>query len=115
MLEPVIHVLLFFAALLSTPEVRTTHYGPSYNDQQMGCNGSGVYRSENPVIIAAGYDTPFECGDVVLVSGPHGAFIGFVVDRCPGCGTGIDLSEAGMLIACGRGGVCYTRAVVWYR
>lgn len=81
-----------------------THYGESYNGQQMGCVGSGLYSSQNEHIIAVGYNSPYECGDKLRVIGPIGSIDVWVVDTCPGCGPyHVDLSEAGIGKVCGWG------------
>lgn len=98
-------ILAMISFIASLPMcVAATHYGVSYQDKQMSCEGSGTYDSGNPAIIARGYYSPFECGAKLAVIGPHGTIIGYIEDRCPGCGSGLDLSEAGHEIVCGPGG-----------
>lgn len=81
-----------------------THYGESYQGQQMGCVGSGLYDTNNPVIIASSPYGPYECGNKILIIGPVGSLVGFMVDTCPGCPPGqLDLSEAGIAQVCGPG------------
>lgn len=93
--------------------VSATHYGGSYQGRQMSCEGSYLYDSSNPAIIARGWDSPYQCGDKLVVVGPHGSIIGYIEDRCTGCGSGIDLSEAGHAIVCGDAGRCtvYTERI----
>lgn len=81
-----------------------THYGISYQGQQMGCVGSGLYDTDNPVIIASSPQGQYECGDKIFVAGPAGTLVGYRVDSCPGCPPGhLDLSEAGIAQVCGPG------------
>lgn len=81
-----------------------THYGVSYHGQQMGCEGSGLYDTNNSWIIAAPKHSGLKCGDLVYVSGPAGVNMGIVLDSCPGCrSTNLDLSEAGIARVCGLG------------
>ena len=85
-------------------EGRVTHYGESYNGQQLGCPGSGLYSSANPGIIAVGpadYGR-WPCGVELNVCGPGGCITGWRIDACPGCGVAqLDLSEAGFAAVCG--------------
>lgn len=89
---------------------KVTHYGESYQGQQLGCPDTGLYDSRNPIIIAANPSSGYACGDRILVIGPAGALVGIHVDTCPGCGPNhLDLSEAGIEIVCGGQFTCEMR------
>lgn len=84
---------------------RVTHYGESYNGRQMGCEGSGLYDSEDPSIVAVGPSAyaAWPCGTVFRVCGEGGCIHAIRSDSCPGCGQGhLDLSERGIAIVCGE-------------
>lgn len=86
-----------------------THYGASYEGQPLGCAPYRPYRSGDASIIAVGpaQYAAIPCGTALRVTGPAGSIIGTRQDSCPGCGWGhLDLSEAGMLTACGVLGRC---------
>jgi len=85
---------------------KATYYDESYNAQQLGCPGSGLYDSANPAIVAVGpshyLDTP--CGTALTVCGAAGCIAGWREDACVGCtGDWVDLSEKGIEVACGVG------------
>jgi len=95
-----------------------THYGESYNGRPLGC-GTGVYRSDDPAIIAVGpgHYSEIPCGTTLQVCLPLSlpdvdgqrpemsalrCLVGLRVDSCPGCaGDWLDLSEAGLWYLCG--------------
>ena len=81
-----------------------THYGESYDGQNMGCTGAGPYRSADPTIVAVGPSRYREwpCGTRLRVSGLGGSIDVVRTDSCPGCGHNhLDLSEAGIALVCG--------------
>lgn len=96
--------------LLSAPMFGVvTHYGASYQDQPMGCDGT-PYDTNNDTIIAVGpqHYSEWPCGTQLMVCGLAGCTLGVRQDGCPGCGPGhLDLSEAGIARVCGPGsGYC---------
>ena len=89
---------------------KATYYDESYNAQQLGCPGSGLYDSANPAIVAVGpshyLDIP--CGTALTVCGAAGCIAGWREDACVGCtGDWVDLSEAGIMAVCGDVGSCH--------
>lgn len=84
-----------------------THYGESYNGQNMGCDG--VYWSWDPYILAVSPSrySEWPCGTVLEITGPGGTLVVARTDSCPGCGPNLlDLSEAGSERVCGFVGNC---------
>ena len=82
---------------------RVTHYGESYNGQELGC-GTGVYRSDDVGIVAVSpvQYSAWPCGTMLRVCGGDGCIDGSRQDACPGCERyQLDLSEAGITIVCG--------------
>ena len=80
-----------------------THYGESYQGQSLGC-GTGVYRSDDPTIIAVGPARYGEwpCGTHLRICGPAGCIEATRQDACPGCSANVwDLAEAGFGAVCG--------------
>ncbi|HLF77373.1 MAG TPA: hypothetical protein VJB57_07760 [Dehalococcoidia bacterium] len=80
-----------------------TRYGTRFSGRSLGC-GTGVYRSDNPQIIAVGPARSREwgCGTLLQVCGKAGCLTGVRVDGCPGCGPNhLDLSESGIALVCG--------------
>lgn len=90
-------------------EAWVTHYGESFNGQQLGCD-TGPYSSEDASIVAVGPSrySEWPCGTLLRVCGPGSCIVAQRVDGCPGCGPNhIDLSEQGLSLVCGPGtGVC---------
>lgn len=87
---------------------KATHYGESYNGQPLGC-GTGAYQSSNPSIVAVAptRDREWPCGTVLEVCGLAQCVHVTRHDSCPGCGHNhIDLSESGILAACGVIATC---------
>jgi len=81
-----------------------THYGEAYNGQRMGCQGAGLYSSDDPTIVAVSPERYAEwpCGQQLHVSGPAGSIVVTRQDSCPGCGANVlDLSEEGNRRVCG--------------
>lgn len=96
------------AILLLQTTMGATHYGPSYNGQQMACVRGDLYSSNDPTIAAVGPTYRYgawPCGTTLVVTGPNGSQQVTVRDYCPGCSNyypeKIDLSEAGVLVVCG--------------
>lgn len=86
-----------------TTTFTATRYGESYNGQQMGCVGSGLYDSNNPVIFAAppARYAQFPCGTKLNLCYQDRCQEMWRVDSCPGCGPNhVDLSEAGIWYLC---------------
>lgn len=85
-----------------------THYGESFNGQQMACGGT--YWSSDSSIAAVPYPSrnrEWPCGTEFVVSGPAGSVRVVRTDSCPGCHhTQLDLSESGMMAVCGYLGRC---------
>ncbi len=89
-----------------------TRYADSLAGLPLGCNGYGVYDSEDPTIIAVGpehYDD-WPCGtrlDIYGIDPDTGLLTGVVIhgirkDSCPGCfGNHLDVSRAAFEILCG--------------
>lgn len=89
-----------------------THYGggpawgdvANYNGQTLGCGG--IYRSEDPTIVAV---SPYRagewpCGTQLYVCGPVGCVTVTRQDACPGCSANVlDLSESAHQLVCGVG------------
>ena len=70
----------------------------------MGCNGAGVYNTQDITVIAVGRAAhdDFPCGTLIEVCGPKGCIKGVRKDSCPGCpGYDVDLSRAGFNAVCG--------------
>jgi hypothetical protein len=88
-----------------------THYGIAYAGNVLGCGGR--YTPEDTTIAAVGGrdDGEWPCGTLLQVCGAAGCLFASRQDSCPGCGPGhVDLSEAGIGIACGPGAdVCDVR------
>ena len=83
-----------------------THYGTSYQGGPLSCD-TGYYDTDDPGIVAVGWESPYECGDKLIITGAAGTITATVQDRCGGCGPyHLDLSEAGQLATCGFLGVC---------
>lgn len=88
---------------------RATHYGVSYQGQNMGCAGAGRYDTNNPYILAVSpaLYASVPCGTYVTITGPAGSLTTPRTDSCPGCTRNLlDLSEAGSTIVCGRPSTC---------
>lgn len=88
---------------------RATHYGVSYQGQNMGCAGAGRYDTNNPYILAVSpaLYASVPCGTYVTITGPAGTLTTPRTDSCPGCTRNLlDLSEAGSTIVCGRPSTC---------
>lgn len=88
---------------------RATHYGVSYQGQNMGCAGAGRYDTNNPYILAVSpaLYASVPCGTLIHIQGPAGALVTPRTDSCPGCTRNLlDLSEAGSTIVCGRPSTC---------
>lgn len=108
------------SAVLAEPGVtfagEITHYGESFNGQSMGCPGAGLYWSNDPTIAAVPWPSrgsEWPCGTRFTVTGPAGSVEVIRTDACPGCGYyGLDLSESGMLQACGYLGRCQVTITV---
>lgn len=80
-----------------------TRYGESYNGQNMGCNGAGVYDSDDPTILAvspARY-SEWPCGTILRVCFQDRCQEVVRTDSCPGCGPNhLDMSESGLWYLC---------------
>jgi hypothetical protein len=76
----------------------------------MGCSKLGYYSSDDPTIVAVGYDRHDEmpCGTLLEVCGPTGCHLMVRKDTCGGCNAYMfDLSEAGNALVCGESyGLC---------
>jgi len=83
-----------------------THYGTNYQGGALSCD-TGYYDTNDKTIVAVGYESPWKCGDELVITGAAGTIFATVQDRCAGCGPyHLDLSEAGQLATCGFLGVC---------
>jgi len=87
-----------------------TRYGERFNGRKMGCSKLGYYYSDDPTIVAVGYDRHAEmpCGTMLEVCGPTGCHLMMRKDTCGGCSAYMfDLSEAGNALVCGESyGLC---------
>lgn len=87
-----------------------TRYGERFNGRKMGCSKLGYYSSDDPTIVAVGYDRHAEmpCGTLLEVCGPTGCHLMMRKDTCGGCSAYMfDLSEAGNALVCGESyGLC---------